>query len=238
LTACFSSAIIDSMNTELSVERRAALHAALADPARLAITDALCTGDASPSELGEQLRMRSNLIAHHLHVLEEAGLVTRSRSEADHRRVYIRLLPEALTALVPASLLRAPRVMFVCTRNSARSQLAAALWRRRSSVPAASAGTRPGERVHEGALTAARRHGLRLKATRTAHVADVLRPDDLVVAVCDSAHEELPRTRARLHWSVPDPVPTGTEEAFEDAFAQISDRVERLAPAVHPEGTP
>lgn len=218
------------------MERRAALHAALADPARLAITDALCTGDASPSELGERLRMRSNLIAHHLRVLAEAGIIARTRSEADHRRVYIRLLPEALTALVPSSLLRAPRVVFVCTRNTARSQLAAALWQHHSPVPAVSAGTRPGERVHEGALTAARRHGLRLETTRTAHVTDVLRPDDLVVAVCDSAHEELPRTRERLHWSVPDPVHTGTDEAFEDAFAQISDRIERLAPAVHTEG--
>ena len=168
------------MDTELSLERRAALHAALADPARLAITDALCTGDASPSELGERSGMRSNLIAHHLRVLEEAGLVTRSRSEADHRRVYIRLLPEVFGALVPAALLRAPRVVFVCTRNSARSQLAAALWRHRSPVPAASAGTRPGEGVHAGAVAAARRHGLHLEAERTAHVADVLRPDDLV----------------------------------------------------------
>ncbi|MDE3722782.1 helix-turn-helix domain-containing protein [Nocardiopsis sp. N85] len=226
------------MNAEFSLERRAALHAALADPARLAITDALCTGDASPSELGERLGMRSNLIAHHLRVLAEAGLTTRTRSEADHRRVYIRLLPEAFGALVPTSLLRAPRVVFVCTRNSARSQLAAALWRHRSPVPAVSAGTRPGERVHEGAVAVAHRHGLHLKAENTAHVQDVLRQDDLVVAVCDSAHEELPRTRARLHWSVPDPVRAGTEAAFDDAFSQISDRVERLAPAVHPEGTP
>lgn len=226
------------MNAELSLERRAALHAALADPARLAITDALCTGDASPSELGERSGMRSNLVAHHLRVLEEAGVITRGRSEADHRRVYIRLLPEVFGALVPASLLRAPRVVFVCTRNSARSQLAAALWRDHSRVPTASAGTRPGARVHAGAVAAARRHGLRLGAERTAHVTDVLRPGDLVVAVCDSAHEELPRARERLHWSVPDPVRTGTDEAFEDAFAQISDRIERLAPAVHPEGTP
>lgn len=92
--------------------------------------------------------------------------------------------------------------------------------------------------MHAGAVRAARRHRLFLDAERTAHVHDVVRDDDLVVAVCDSAHEELPRTRERLHWSVPDPVHTGTDEAFEDAFAQLSDRIERLAPAVHPEGTP
>lgn len=226
------------MNAELSLERRAALHAALADPARLAVTDALCLGDASPSELGERLGMRSNLVAHHLRVLEEADVITRVRSEADHRRVYIRLRPETLTALTPTALLRAPRVVFVCTRNTARSQLAAALWQERSPLPAVSAGTRPGPRVHDRALNTARRHGLRLSARRTAHVDDVLCEEDLVVAVCDSAHEELPRTRARLHWSVPDPVRVDTDTAFENAFAQLSDRVERLAPLVHPEGTP
>ncbi|WP_159945704.1 MULTISPECIES: helix-turn-helix domain-containing protein [unclassified Nocardiopsis] len=224
------------MNAELSLERRAALHAALADPARLAITDSLATGDASPTELGRALGMRSNLVAHHLRVLEEAGIIARARSEADHRRVYVHLLPEALTALAPTAHLRACRVVFVCTRNSARSQLAAALWRSRNTVPAVSAGTHPGPRVHPRAVATARRHGLRLDAARTSHVDEVLGPGDLVVAVCDNAHEET--THARLHWSVPDPVRTDTDEAFEDAFTQISERVERLAAVVHPEGTP
>ncbi|MFV2195443.1 ArsR family transcriptional regulator [Nocardiopsis sp. LOL_012] len=226
------------MNTELSLEQRAGLHGALADPARLAITDTLCTGDASPSELGELLEMRSNLVAHHLRVLEGAGVVTRARSEADHRRVYVRLLPEALAALTPAALLHAPRVVFVCTRNTARSQLAAALWERRSTVPAVSAGTRPGPRIHEGTLTAARRHRLPLRPGGTTRVEDVLREDDLVVAVCDSAHEELPPHRSRLHWSVPDPVRAGTDAAFDTAFVQIRDRVERLAPTVRPQEGP
>ncbi|WP_306369879.1 helix-turn-helix domain-containing protein [Nocardiopsis sp. CC223A] len=226
------------MNTELSLERRVRLHAALADTARLAITDTLCTGDASPSELGRRLGMRSNLVAHHLRVLEEADVITRVPSEADHRRTYIRLRPEALTALAPAALLHAPRVVFVCTHNTARSQLAAALWQDRGPVPAVSAGTRPGPRVHERALSTARRHGLRLHPQRTAHIDDVLREDDLVVVVCDSAHEELSPDRPRLHWSIPDPVRTDTDTAFEDAFTQLSDRVERLATTVQPEERP
>src|SRR6266568_4416489 len=109
------------------VRRRAAVHAALAEPARLAVVDELLVGDRSPGELAEALGLPSNLVAHHLKVLAEAGVVARSRSEADRRRTYLRLVPEALAELVPAAVLTAPRVIFVCTHNSARSQLAAAL---------------------------------------------------------------------------------------------------------------
>ena len=59
----------------VSVVRRAALHAALGDPGRLTIVDTLAWGEASPGELAAQLGMTSNLLAHHLRVLEEVGLV-------------------------------------------------------------------------------------------------------------------------------------------------------------------
>jgi protein-tyrosine-phosphatase/DNA-binding HxlR family transcriptional regulator len=220
------------MNAERSSrERRAAVYAALGDPARLAVVDALLLGDRSPGELGEALGMPSNLLAHHLRLLEQAGVIERGRSEADRRRSYVRLVPSALPA--PATpRLAAQRVVFVCTHNSARSQLASALWERRSSVPVASAGTHPARRVHRRAVTVGRRHGLRLDEARTAAVADVLRPDDLVVAVCDSAYEELGAAPGRLHWSVPDPVPVGTAAAFERAYREIEQRVDRLAGAV------
>ena len=132
------------MNVEQSseLERRARVHAALADPARLLISDALADRDLSPSELAAMLAMPSNLLAHHLGVLEQAGIVRRRRSEGDRRRTYLRLVPEALDVSgLPARAAR--RVLFVCTANSARSHLAAALWRRASKVPAASAGPIP-----------------------------------------------------------------------------------------------
>ena len=75
------------------------MHAALADPARLQITDTLGHGDASPTELAAMLAMPSNLLAHHLHVLEQAGLITRRRSEGDRRRSYLQLIPGALESL-------------------------------------------------------------------------------------------------------------------------------------------
>jgi ArsR family transcriptional regulator, arsenate/arsenite/antimonite-responsive transcriptional repressor / arsenate reductase (thioredoxin) len=218
---------------------RARVHAALGEPARLSIVDMLALGDASPGEIGRALGLPTNLVAHHLAVLHDAGVVARSRSEGDRRRTYLRLRPAALAGLAPPGLREVPRVVFVCTRNSARSQLAAALWCRRSAIPAACAGTDPAPRVHPRAVKVGRRHGLVLDPARTVHVRDVLRRDDLVVAVCDSAHENLPdHAGPRLHWSVPDPAPVNTDAAFEHAYADIAARVDVLAPALQPRSRP
>ncbi|WP_239162589.1 arsenate reductase/protein-tyrosine-phosphatase family protein [Paractinoplanes rishiriensis] len=212
---------------------RARIHAALGDPARLAIVDALTLGDASPGEIAHDLAMPTNLVAHHLKVLREAGLIARTRSEGDRRRTYLRLRPEVLALLVPPPLQGADRVVFVCTHNSARSQLAAALWRDRIGGPVASAGTQPAARVHPRAVRVAHRHGLTLDATGTAHIDDVLDDGDLVIAVCDNAHEDpAAPVRPRLHWSVPDPVRVGTDAAFEAAYTDLEGRIDRLAQVV------
>src|SRR6185503_4342944 len=191
----------------VSVERRAAVHAALGEPVRLAIVDRLGPGDASPGELGEAVRVGSNLLAHHLKVLDEAGVIRRVRSEGDKRRSYVQLCLDdpvvwaaaqvGLANLFPAGAV--PRVVFVCTANSARSQLAAARWNAISPVPAASAGTHPAARAHPRAVATGRRHGLRLGRTRPVALEQVLRPSDLVVAVCDNVHEELEPALDRLH---------------------------------------
>jgi len=215
---------------------RARIHAALGDPARLAIVDALTLGDASPGEIGHDLGMPTNLVAHHLKVLQDAGLIVRTRSEGDRRRTYLRLQPDVLALLAPPPLADAERVVFVCTHNSARSQLAAALWRERVGSPVASAGTKPAARVHPRAVKVAHRHGLALDPTRTANVTDVVHDGDLVIAVCDNAHEDLTGgVRPRLHWSVPDPIRLDTDAAFEAAYTDLAGRIDRLAPAVaHP----
>ena len=85
----------------------------------------------------------------------------------------------------------APRVVFVCTANSARSQLAVALWNRASSVPAASGGTHPAERIAPAAVETARDHGLSIGDRRPQSLDDIRRPDDVIITVCDNAHEEL-----------------------------------------------
>jgi len=265
----------------MDLEERARAHAALGEPVRLAIVDELVLGDAAPGELSARFGLATNLLAFHLRVLDDAGLVRRVRSEGDGRRQYVqlRLDDPAVAALTrpapgPAS---APtggeavpeQVVFVCTANSARSQLAAAAWRRVSALPVASAGTHPAARVHPRAVAAARRHGLDLTgATPTALPGALDAPDGdrrrepggaggpLMVAVCDNAHEELARglysrdrpgstghqrpggrggpARGWLHWHIPDPVRVDTDEAFEAAYAQITERVDRLAAALNP----
>ena len=206
---------------------RVAKHAALADAGRLRIVDLLTAGDLSPTELQAELGMPSNLLSHHLRTLEGANLVTRHRSEGDRRRSYLRLADGALSGLVPGIEHGARRVLFVCTANSARSQLAAALWSLASTVPSASAGTHPAERIAPGAVAVARRHGLSLEASPR-RLNDVLGDEDFVVTVCDNAHEELAGV-GRVHWSVPDPVRRGTDEAFEHAYEDLSRRVGNLA---------
>lgn len=205
------------------------MYAALADPARLQITDTLLTGDASPSELAVMLGMPSNLIAHHLHTLEQAGIVTRRRSEGDRRRTYLQLVPGALNSMAPPPAGAPLRVLFVCTANSARSHLAAALWRQVSNVPAVSAGTHPAPAIDPGAINAAGRHRLPMPRLRPRHISEVQQAGDLVITVCDLAHEEL-REAAAVHWSIPDPVPAGDPESFDSALAELSDRTQRLAP--------
>jgi len=219
------------MNTEITQDlaARAAVHAALADPARLHIADTLAAGDASPSDLAVMLAMPSNLLAHHLHVLEQAGLITRRRSDGDRRRTYLQLIPAVLESLTRPAARTAGRVLFVCTANSARSHLATALWRRASAVPAASAGTRPAARIDPGAIAAARRHHLPMRRLRPCYLSDVRQDGDLIITVCDMAREELGR-EAAVHWSVPDPVPAGDPASFDAALAELSDRVQRLAP--------
>jgi protein-tyrosine-phosphatase len=219
------------MNSELTIEKRAARHAALAEPVRLEMVDLLTLGDWSPSELQTRLGLPSNLLAHHLNVLENAGIVGRGRSEADRRRSYVRLEGSALTELGIGQTVIARRIVFVCTANSARSQLAVALWNRASSVPATSGGTHPAERIDPAAIETARGHGLSLRGQRPQLLDEIREPGDYIITVCDNAHEELGSIDA-LHWSIADPVRAGNQQAFQSAFDEITIRVGGLAPRV------
>ena len=238
----------------MDFDGRVAGLSAVAEPARLRIVDLLGAGDASPGELRAELGLPSNLLAHHLKVLEDAGIVSRHRSHADKRRTYLRVHRGRLAGLLPAASstagVAAERVVFVCTANSARSQLAAALWREASPIPVTSGGTHPGAAIAPGALAAARRHGLALVQERPQPLDGLLRDGDYVVTVCDAAHEELvpadstADARLRLagvsHWSVPDPVAAGTDAAFDAAYGDIAGRVADLAARLHrtPGATP
>jgi len=216
---------------------RAAVFAALGESLRLAIADQLVLGDASPGQLAARLGLGTNLLAHHLRVLEDAGVIRRIRSEGDRRRSYVQLCLEEPTvrqALVPTDpLVQAERpirrIVFVCTANTARSQFAAATWNAVSPLPAASGGTHPGRRVHRRAVKISRHHGLDLTGAVPTGIENLVPEQYLVVAVCDNSHEELDPALPRLHWSIPDPARIDTDAAFETAYAAISQRVDQLA---------
>lgn len=210
-----------------AVDIRAARHAALGDPVRLAIVDELDSSDRSPVELRDRFGLESNLLAHHLDVLESVGLINRTRSSGDGRRRYVHLLRPALPGPDVGPAVAGP-ALFVCTLNSARSQLAAALWQHLTGAEARSAGTHPAAAVHPGAVAAARRAGLDLGSATPTALADVDAPA-LVVTVCDRAHEELPGAADRLHWSVPDPVASGTRKAFDATVAELRQRITAVA---------
>ena len=213
------------MEQATTLEMRAARHAALGDPARLAIVDELSVSDRAPVELRRRLDMESNLLAHHLDVLEKVGLIERSRSSGDGRRRYVHLLPAALDGLAPGRAIPPGAALFVCSANSARSQLAAALWHQATGAPATSAGTHPAERVHPGAVAAARRAGLDLEDATPHDLTDIATFPPLVITVCDRAHEELDPDDTWLHWSIPDPVPAGNKAAFDAAVAELESRI-------------
>jgi ArsR family transcriptional regulator, arsenate/arsenite/antimonite-responsive transcriptional repressor / arsenate reductase (thioredoxin) len=222
------------MNAELSLDRRAAVHRALGDPHRLLIVDRLRLSDRSPSELASLTGLGSNLVAFHLGVLEEADVIERGPSEGDARRRYVHLHRDVLTALTPRPSLVADDVVFVCTANSARSQLAAALWERRTGMRARSAGRAPATAVHPLAVATAAEHGLDLAGAVPRGYEDLGPPPDLIVSVCDRAREGgLPFEVPALHWSVSDPV-AGDRTAFDAALVELAARIDVLAASRQP----
>lgn len=211
------------------LQRRADAFAALADPGRLRIVDLLAHGDLAPSEISRALGMASNLVAFHLGVLADRGVVRKSKSESDGRRSYVRLVPEAFDTLTPEPIRVRGRVVFVCTANSARSQLAEALWNAGSDIEAVSAGTDPGAHVNPGAVDAAERHGITLATgARPRSLQAVARPGDYLITVCDRAHEKLGGIDD-VHWSIRDPAVAATPAAFDATVDELRRRVQFVA---------
>lgn len=211
------------------LQRRVDAFAALGDRGRLRIVDLLAFGDMSSSEIALALGMKSNLVAFHTNVLHERGIVRRVRSESDGRRTYLQLIPEAFSALAVADTAVEGRVVFVCTANSARSQLAAAIWAEHSGIPSASAGMQPADRVNPGAIEAATRHGISLDPDAVPRALEqVARPGDFLISVCDQAHEQM-KGRDDVHWSIRDPAKSGSVEAFDTTVSELRARIGRVA---------
>jgi protein-tyrosine-phosphatase len=102
------------------------------------------------------------------------------------------------------------------------------MWRAVTGTRAVSAGTHPAAAVHPGAVAAARRAGIDLTTATPTSLADITRRPALTVTVCDRAHEELDPAPEWLHWSIPDPVPTGTRRAFDATVVELRRRIGEL----------
>ena len=124
------------------------------------------------------------------------------------------------------------RVLFLCTHNSARSQMAEGLLRQLAGdrFEVASAGTEA-TRVHPLAIRAMRDAGFDIQLHTSKTVDSLLdRPWDYVITVCDSANERcplFPGCTTRLHWSFADPShATGTEDERLDTFRRVRDEIQ------------
>jgi len=131
------------------------------------------------------------------------------------------------------------RVLFLCTGNSARSQMAEALlnWKGKGRFEAASAGSRPAAQVNPHALETLREYGIPWAGHPPRSVDGLERqPWDLVITVCDRAKESCPLFSGhptQVHWGMPDPAEVEGDEAtrqaaFRDAFLVLSRRIDLL----------
>ena len=224
-----------------------------ADPQRWSLLRALAQSDRRVSELTELLGKPQNLVSYHLAELRDAGLVKARRSSADRRDVYYRvdlircqdLLGTAGAALHPGLRLAAaspqraqsrrrsaPLVLFLCTGNSARSQIAEALLEHRSAgaVRARSAGSHP-KILHPNAVRVMADRGIDISGQPTKHLRRFARTRfDRVITLCDRVREicpEFPGHPIAAHWSMPDPAAEGgSDKESYRAFCQIAEELE------------
>jgi protein-tyrosine-phosphatase/DNA-binding transcriptional ArsR family regulator len=211
-------------------------------PVRWRLLRELSRSDRRVGELSALAEERQSLVSYHLRLLRDGGLVFARRSLADGRDTYYaldvrrcgELLAAAGAAVHPALGTRprppaSARVLFLCTGNSARSQMAEALAESLSDgrVRAESAGSRP-KPLHPSAVRVMRRRGIDLSGRRSKHVDELAgRRFDYVITLCDRVREvcpEFPGGPQAVHWSLRDPS-GGGEDAFEQAAAELEQRI-------------
>lgn len=203
-----------------NIEDRARIFAALGDSRRLAIAESLVASHRTPSELMDITGLSSALLTHHLNILEKAGVTYRIGGTADRRKRFIALVDSARSLLSLPSI-NGP-VLFVCSQNSARSQLASAIWQSEIGGAVSSAGTNPAIAVHPLAIDVAHDHGLDISKSKPRKISESALTNSTVITVCDQAHDELASPLRRLHWSIPDPATSGRKHDFKVAYDQIS----------------
>jgi protein-tyrosine-phosphatase/DNA-binding transcriptional ArsR family regulator len=219
-------------------------------PLRWRLLRELASSDRQVHELTALLRQPQNLVSYHLGQLRRGNVVTSRRSAADGRDTYYsidlvrcaQVLARAGGALHPGLFLIPPappvatavRVLFLCTGNSSRSQMAEALLRHQGgpTVQVSSAGSHP-KAVHPYAVAAMAELGIDLTDARAKHLDEYTGQQfDFVITLCDRVREvcpKFPADPAPVHWSVPDPAsePDGYP-AFQRVAAELAGRIRFL----------
>ena len=218
-------------------------------PLRWNLLSELARSDRTVAELTGLVDEKQNLVSYHLGKLRDAGLVVARRSSADGRDTYYAAdLPRFATLLsatagalhpglgvppTPAGQRsrrrRKTKVLFACTGNSARSQMAAALLNARAGdvAEAVSAGSHP-KVLHPLAVEVLRDdYGIDISKNKTTALdAYAAKHFDWVITLCDKVREVCPEfdSARPVHWSIADPA-QGDRAAFEQLAAELESRI-------------
>ena len=248
------------MRSTPSFEQAPELFQLLAHDIRWNLVTLLARSDYRGQELIHLLKLPQNLVSYHLKMLSEQGVVTERRSNADERAIYYSLNVDTLRMLYSTSgaslhpalrmsalpgeeeilshQTRRTHVLFLCTHNSARSQMAEGILRQlgRGSIEVASAGSNPTQ-PHPLAIKALETLGIDISQQRSKHLDEMKEKTfDYVVTVCDHVREvcpPFPGDPERMHWSFADPAQVeGSDDvryqAFERTAVQLITRVRSL----------
>lgn len=230
----------------------------LADEQRWRLLQELARSDRKVSELTELVGRPQNLVSYHLASLRNAGIVSARSSSADRRDTYYRIemrrcadsLREVGSALQPGLRLdvvsprpldgrpprRRPSVLFLCTGNSARSQMAEALLEHHSGgvIRARSAGSHP-KPLHPNAVRVMAEAGIDISSRKSKHLDRFTETRfDRVITLCDKVREvcpQFPGAAETAHWSMPDPASEGGADAQSyPAFKRTAEELESRIP--------
>jgi protein-tyrosine-phosphatase/DNA-binding transcriptional ArsR family regulator len=230
----------------------------LANDIRWQLVRTLAYSDYRVQELVAHLGRPLNLVSYHLKQLRQHHLVLEHRSAADARDIYYHLDIARLHQLYMSSgeglhpalgmaavaadstTLNSPtpiRILFLCTHNSARSQMAEALMCRHggAQVEVFSAGSDPAP-IHPDAVTVMATHDIDSSRQQSKSMEAFYKTAfDYVITVCDRARETcpvFPNDPERIHWSFPDPSaipdPNARLQQFETIARELVQRISYL----------
>jgi protein-tyrosine-phosphatase/DNA-binding transcriptional ArsR family regulator len=243
----------------------------LADNTRLGIIRLLALSDLRAGEIGLALHLPSSAVAYHLKQLQSLDLLHDRHSSADARDVYYHLDLSHLhhlfaatgDALYPGMAAgpdgtpdeqaqarhvvgassRPLRVLFLCTHNSARSQMAEAILRSMGGdqVEAFSAGSDPTE-VDPNTIAVLRELGIASTPLHAKSLAIFVgQPFDYIITVCDRVRDlcpVFPGDPKQVHWSFADPAvvedPDSRLTAFREVARELQTRIRYLLLLPHP----